>query len=130
MIRFLINIAIFIGSATLGLWVTSLIIDGFDLTWQGLIMAVAIFTIAQAILSPFVLKMAHRYAQAFMGGVGLVSTFLALLITTIFSSGLQINGVVAWTLGTLCVWLITALATLLLPIFLIKEKVQDRKGKR
>ena len=32
-----------------------------------------IFSIAQAILSPFIFKMASRYASAFLGGIGLVS---------------------------------------------------------
>ncbi|WP_198416027.1 MULTISPECIES: hypothetical protein [Cryobacterium] len=35
MIRFLIRTAIFLGSGTLGLWVASLVLDGFTLTWQG-----------------------------------------------------------------------------------------------
>ncbi len=129
MIRFLVNTAIFLGSAALGLWITSLIVEGFDMQWQGLVIAVLIFTVAQAILSPFILKMTRRYAQAFLGGVGLVSTFVALLLTTLFSDGLVIDGATAWVIGTLLVWLITALATWLLPLFLLKEAVEEHKNK-
>lgn len=128
MIRFLVNTAIFLGSAALGLWVTSLIVDGFTVNWEGLVIAVVIFTVAQAILSPFILKMTNRYAQAFLGGVGLVSTFVALLLTTIFSDGLTIDGATAWVIGTLLVWLITALATWLLPLFLLKKAVEERRN--
>ena len=52
-----------------------------------------IFAVAQSILSPFFLKMASRYASAFLGGIGLVSTLAALILASVFTSGLSIRGI-------------------------------------
>lgn len=122
MIRFLIRVLIFLASAALGLWVASLLLDDFEITVTGFVTAVVLFAIAQSILSPFILKMSMRYATAFTGGVGLVSTFVALWIATLIGDGLSITGVSTWVIGTLIVWLVTAIATLLLPLWWLKER--------
>ncbi|WP_062137092.1 phage holin family protein [Demequina aestuarii] len=122
MIRFLIRVLIFVASAALGLWVASLLLEDFEITVSGFVTAVVVFAIAQSILSPFILKMSMRYANAFTGGVGLVSTFVALLIATLVGDGLEITGVTTWVIGTLIVWLVTAIATLLLPLWWLKER--------
>ncbi|MDN4475845.1 phage holin family protein [Demequina sp. SYSU T00192] len=126
MVRFLINTLIFLGSAALGLWITSLVLDGFQIDFLALITAAVIFTVAQWILSPLIFKMATKYANAFLGGVGLVSTFVALLITSLVVDSLTIDGVGTWIAATVLVWLITALCTWLLPMFLLKEAA-DKK---
>ena len=46
-----------------------------------------------------------------VGAVGLASTFVALLLTNLISSGLAIKGVGTWILATLIVWVVTMLAT-------------------
>lgn len=125
MIRFLIRAAIFLGSAALGLWVASLILDDFVIHPAGFFLAILVFAVAQSILSPFIAKMTHRHAGALLGGVGLISTFVSLLIATLIGDGLSIRGVTTWVLGTLIVWLVTALATWLLPMWLLKEKRAD-----
>jgi uncharacterized membrane protein YvlD (DUF360 family) len=130
MMRFLIRTVIFLGSAALGLWVASLLLDDFSINLTGFVIAVVVFALAQSILSPFIMKMTHRYASAFLGGVGLVSTFVSLLLTTLITDGLSISGVTTWVLATLVVWLVTALATWLLPMWLLKEKVEARKGSK
>ena len=43
---------------------------------------------------------------------------------------MQITGVQTWILATLIVWLVTALATLFLPMIFIRNKVQGKQGKR
>ncbi|WP_251151740.1 phage holin family protein [Cellulosimicrobium sp. Marseille-Q4280] len=127
MVRFLIRVLILLASVALGLLVASWVIDGVVLTATGFIVAVAVFTIAQAVLSPFIAKMTARYAPAFLGGIGLVSTFVALLIASVIGDGLRIEGgAVPWILATLVVWLVTALATFLLPMFFLKEKLGDK----
>jgi len=124
MIRFLIRAAIFLGSAALGLWVASLALQDFILTWQGFVLTVVLFAGVQSILAPFIAKMTARNAPAFLGGVGLLSTFVSLLIASIISNGLVITGWQTWILATLIVWLVTALATFLLPMIFLREAVQ------
>lgn len=95
---------------------------------RGFIAAVVIFTLAQAILSPFFMKMANRYASAFLGGVGLISTLAALILASLLSNGLRITGIGSWIAATFVVWLVTALATVLLPMVLLKKKVARSKS--
>ena len=127
MISFLIRAAIFLGSAAVGLLVASLILSGFSAPTSGFIVAVVIFAIAQSVLAPFIATVAKRHAPAFLGGIGLVSTFVALVGASLFSN-LSISGVSAWILGTVVVWLVTALATLVLPLLFVRKKVQEKKA--
>jgi len=126
MVRFLINLVIYLASAALALWVASLVLDDFNVTFEGLIIAAVIFAILQAILAPFIFNMARKYASFLLGGVGLVSTFLALWITTLVSDGLSITGVTAWVVGTLIVWLITAIGGWLLGLIFLKKRAAGR----
>lgn len=127
MVRFLIRTVIFLLSAALGLLVASWILDDFTVSTTGFVVVAVVFAIAQSVLAPFIAKMTARYAPAFLGGVGLVSTYVALLIATIVGDGLQITGVQTWILATLIVWLTTALATLILPMIFIRNKVEGKR---
>jgi hypothetical protein len=82
--------------------------------------------LAQSVLAPFIAKMANRYAPAFLGGIGLLSTFVALLLATLIGHGLSISGVATWVLASLIVWLVTALATFVLPALVLKQKLGGR----
>lgn len=130
MITFLIRAAVFVVSAALGLIVADLILPGFSLHWNdwwGVVLAVVIFAVLQSVLAPWIFKIARRHASALLGGIGLVSTFVALLIAVLVpAAGIGINGPVAWIIGTLIVWLVTAVATWLLPPLFIKKKISSR----
>ena len=121
-IRFLLRVAVFLGSSAIGLLVAAWLVPGVSLSTWGFITAVVIFTVAQAILSPFFLKMASRYASAFLGGIGLVSTYVALLLASLLSNGLSIRGIGSWIAATVVVWLVTAVATVVLPVLVLREK--------
>lgn len=121
-VRFLLRAAVFLGSSAIGLLVAKLVVPGVTLRPWGFVVAVAIFSVAQAILSPFFLKMASRYASAFLGGIGLLSTLASLILASLFSSGLSIRGIGSWVGATIVVWLVTAIATLVLPMLVLKEK--------
>lgn len=127
MIRFLINTAIFLATSALGLLAAHLILSDVTVSLSGFVIAVVVFAIAQSILAPFVLSMARKYAQGLLGGIGLVSTFLALWIATLFPGGIQIRGVVTWVLATLIIWIVTAIGTWLLPMILIKDRVTQQR---
>lgn len=129
MLRFLaITILTLLGNA-LGLLIASWILPGFHLSVEGFIWSVVFFTIAQLILTPFVLSMSIRYLPALRGGIALVTTLVVLLLTTLFASGLQIDGVVAWVLAPLIIWLTSVLAGIILPLFLFKKTLGKVKEK-
>ena len=122
MVRLLLRAAVFLGSSAIGLLVAALLVPGVSVSVVGFITAVVVFTLAQAILSPFIFKMASRYASAFLGGIGLVSTLVALILAAALTHGLSIRGIGSWLAATLVVWLVTALATLLLPLLIVRKK--------
>ncbi len=126
MIRFLLRIAIFLGSSAIGLLVAAWLVPGVSVSAWGFITAVVIFAVAQAILSPFFLKMASRYASAFLGGIGLVSTLIALVLASVLTHGLTIRGIGSWIAATVVVWLVTAVATVVLPALFIKKKAASK----
>ncbi|GAA5211311.1 phage holin family protein [Microbacterium kyungheense] len=132
MLTFLIRALIFLVSAALGLIAADLLLPGFSLHWNdwwGIVLAVVIFAVLQSILAPWLLKITRRHANALIGGIGLLSTFVALLIAVLIpAAGIGIDGPVAWIIGTLIVWLVTALATWLLPPLFIKNQAQQRRN--
>jgi hypothetical protein len=123
MVRFLIRAVIFVVTAALGLLVAAWILPGFRLEWGGVLVAVGVFAVAQSVLAPLIFNLARRYASAMLGGIGLVSTLVALIIASLFPGGIRIDGITTWVLATLVVWLVTALGAWLLPLIFLKKKV-------
>lgn len=127
MIRFLLNAVISLAGSLLAFWVASLVIDGFDITFSGILIAAALFTVLQAAMGPLVFNLARKYASAILGGIGLISTLLALWITTLISDSLSIDGLSAWISSTVVVWAITAFATWILGYLLITKWLTGRE---
>ena len=46
----------------------------------------------------------------------------ALLLASLLSNGLSIRGIGSWIAATAVVWLVTAVATVLLPVLILREK--------
>lgn len=132
MIRLLLNIAIALGSSAVAILVATWLLDDMTVKASGFAVAVLVFTLAQAVLSPFITKVAARNAPAFLGGIGLVSTLVALVIANLFTDGLAISGVATWVLASLIVWLVTAVAAFFLPFLVLRnrrEGDQPRRGR-
>ena len=130
MIRLLVRGFLALIANAVGLWIASLLLDGFDINASGFITAVVIFTLATVILGPFIGKVAFRNLPALMGGIALVTTLVGLIITDMISDGLSISGLDTWVLATLIVWLCSLLATVVLPLFMFKQILSaDKKLK-
>jgi uncharacterized protein YacL len=139
MIRLLARTAIFLLAAAIGIVLTDILFGAFD--WQtfdvdwsnplGFVLAVVIFAIGQAVLSPFFAQLARRNAPTLLGAVGLITTYVALLVASLISSdGLEISGWQGWVLGPIIVWLVTMLATFLLPAVMLKNALSDDRDRR
>jgi hypothetical protein len=124
--RLLLRTLVFLGSSAIGLLVAWWLVEGMSMTVPGFIVAVVVFSVAQALLAPLVTKLARRYASALLGGVGLISTLLALILAHVFTNGLNISGLGSWAAATVLVWLVTAFATLLLPKLLIRNETATK----
>lgn len=126
MIRLLIRTLVFFASAAVGLLVAAAVLDDVEVTAGGFLLVVAIFAILQTVIAPFLARVAAKNASALLGGIGLIATFVALLAASTFGDALTIRGgVTTWIAATVIVWLATALATLLLPLVLLKKARQS-----
>src|SRR6202012_2287968 len=102
-----------------GLLVAAWIDPGVSLSEQGFIVAVAIFAVTQAILSLSILKLPYRYASLLLGGTGLALTIVALILASVLTHGVTIEGMASWLATTVVVWLVTTIGAITLPKLLI-----------
>jgi len=118
----MIRLGLLLVGNAIGLWIASLILDD-DMRLSGLafVLAVAIFTVLVAILVPLVSKAAERWADFLSGASALIATGLALLLTSLFSDGLSIDGIGTWVLATLIVWAAAAIVGIVLVRAFAKE---------
>lgn len=134
MITLLFRAGIYLLSAAIGLIVADLVLDGFQIEWSkwwGFVLCILIFALLQSILSPWISKLADRYAPVLLGGIGIFSTLVALMIVVLLPvGGLRITDAAGWILGSVIVWLVTALGSVLLPMIFVKRKVKDARGRR
>ena len=105
--RFLIGWLLGLAGNAIGLILASIILpeDQFSIELFSLsfFWAVLIFAILSAVFTWIVLKFLIRNAGSIVALTGLISTFFALLLTSLISDGLSISGW-GWIWGTLIVW--------------------------
>ena len=105
--RFLISWLLGLGANAIALILAALIFPGFTLTIEGFIIALLVFAVLSALLPWLVLKFLMRHAGSLIALSGLVGTFLALLVTSLLTSGLDIDGTWTWIGATLLIWIIS-----------------------
>jgi putative membrane protein len=127
-IRLLISAGIRLLANTIGLLVAAAVLDGMTIDAASFVLAVLIFTVVEVVFEPMVRQMAMRSAQALMGSVSLIITFVGLLVTELVSDGLQITGLSTWVLATIIVWLAALIAGLILPLILVKRVASNRRA--
>lgn len=128
MIRLLASIAVRLLANAFGLFMASVLLSGFSINGVAFITAVAIFTLAEVILDPLILKIALTSVPALRGGVALVTTLVGLIVTDVFSNGLTITGLSTWILATLIVWLAAVIAIIVLPLIVFKKTLEKAKN--
>ena len=130
MIRFLIRLSIYFSSAFIGIIAADVILgDKFEVSgWIAYLWVACVFVVVQAILSPLIGNMVEKNASAFSGGVGIVSSLVALFITNIASTSLSVSGGIGtWILAALIIWIFGAIAAFILPYVLIKRAINERR---
>lgn len=126
----LVRTVIVLAGNAVGLIVASLALDDFRINVTGFIVSLVIFTVAVALMTPFLASTMrrNRSTSAALGGVALISTFVALVITDLLSDGLSISGIGAWIAGTVIVWLGSLIAVFVLPYLGLKKYLEDRRA--
>ncbi len=127
MLRFLAAVVLRLLANAVGLALATWLLDGFSVTTAAFAGVVILFTVIEVVLDPLVLRLSIQYAPVIRGGVALVTTLIGLIVVTIVSDGLVLEGATAWVVGTLIVWLGGVLAALLLPLFIFKSVREQRQ---
>lgn len=134
MITLLFRSLLYLVSAGIGLIVADLLLDGFRIQWDrwwGFVVCILIFAILQSILAPWVGRIADRYAPVLMGGIGIFSTLIALIVVVLLPiGGLRIVDATGWLLGAVIVWLVTAVGSALLPAIFLTRRTRERAKTR
>jgi hypothetical protein len=118
----LLRAAVLLASWAIGLLIAARIVPGVSFSVSGFIVAVAVFAVTQAILSLSILKLPHQYASLLLGGTGLALTIVALILASILTHGLTIEGMESWLATTVVVWLVTTIGAITLPELLIRDR--------
>lgn len=106
--RFLLGWLLSLASAAIGLFVADLLLSGFTLSLPfGFIWAVLLFAVFSAVFNWIVVRLLAEKASAALPLTGLLSTFLSLLVTTLISGALTIDGIGTWLLATLVIWILS-----------------------
>ncbi|MET4160123.1 phage holin family protein [Agromyces sp. PvR057] len=129
MVRNLLNLAIFLATAAIALLITSLLVPGFHVHPGGFIVAILVFAVVQALVEWLVRSLFHRAAPTIAGIAGLISTFLALWIASLFG-GVSFDGVGGWIIATVIVWVITAILGWVAAKFITPRFDKDRSAAR
>ena len=126
MIRFIVRTGILLVANAVGLIVAAGLLDGVEIDATGFIIAVIIFTVTAALLGPFLAAQFRRRGSAALGGVSLIATLAALIITDIISGGLSISGIGAWLAAAVIVWAASLLAVFILPYLGLKKYLEEK----
>jgi uncharacterized membrane protein YvlD (DUF360 family) len=126
-IRLLVRTLVAVAANAVGLLVAAAVLDGFKLDAAGFILALIIFTVVFALMQPFLAVQLRRGGSAALGGVALIATFVALLVTDLLTDGLEIEGVGTWIAATVIVWLAALLAAFILPFLGLRRFMEERR---
>jgi hypothetical protein len=119
--RIVLRAVLLLGAWAIGLLVAAWVVPGVSLSLSGFIVAVVVFSAAQALLSLLILKLPHGYASLLLGGTGLALTVFALSLATAVTHGLTIRSAASWVATTLVVWLVTTIGAVSAPELLSRQ---------
>jgi len=118
--QILLRAVVLLGSWAIGLLVAAWVVPRVSVSVSGFIVAVVLFSVAQAILSLLILKLPRGYASLLLGGSGLALTLVALSLASVLTHGLTIRGSASWVAATIVVWLVTTVGAISLPEALVR----------
>lgn len=119
----LLRVVIYLASAAAGLVLADVFVGGFRISWLdvwGFLVAIVVFAVVQSLATPLVTRLARKRAPLLLGGIGIIATFVSLLVVVLLpSAGVRITTVGAWFLAPLVVWIVSAVVTGVLTALLI-----------
>jgi len=125
MSQIVLRAVVLLASWATGLLVAAWVVPRVSLSVSGFIVAVLVFSVAQAVLSLSILKLPHGYASLLLGGTGLALTIVALILASEWTHGLTIGGFASWVATTVVVWLVTTVGAISLPDLFAREDARS-----
>ena len=116
---------VLLGSWAIGLLVAAWVVPGVSFSLSAFVVAVVMFSVAQAMLLLLIVKLPHAYASLLLGGFGLVLTIVALSLASLVTHGLTIRGLASWLATTVVVWLVTTVGAISLPELFARDEARS-----
>ena len=127
MIRLLISAVLYLVANAIGLLVANALLDDVSIEAAAFVIAVVIFTAVEVVIQPLVTQIAMRHSRALLGSSALIATLIGLVVTTLVTDGMSIDGAVTWVLATVTVWAAALVAGLILPAIFVKTAVTNAR---
>lgn len=118
----LLRAVVLLGAWAIGLAVAAWVVPGVSVSVSGFVVAVVVFSIAQAVLSWWILRLPRAYASLVLGATGLALTVVALIIAAAVTRGLDIPDTPSRVATTVVVWLVTTVGAIMLPELLARDE--------
>ena len=130
MIRWIVRTGILLVANAIGLIAASIFLHDVEINVTGFLLALIIFTVSAALLTPALRSQFEKRNSAALGGVALIATLVSLIITVIVSNGLEVHGIAGWLGGTLIIWIASLAVAFVLPFFGLKKYLDTRDDRR
>jgi len=127
LIRLLISAALYLVANAIGLLVANALLDDVSIEAAAFVIAVVIFTAVEVVIQPLITQIAMRHSRALLGSSALIATLIGLVVTTLVTDGMSIDGAVTWVLATVTVWAAALVAGLILPAIFVKTAVTNAR---
>jgi uncharacterized membrane protein len=128
--RLVIRLVAALASSVVAFIVADVLLDDFSVEYPaGLIFPVLIFTAATVLLGPVIDALLEKYATWAAIFLGLIVTFLALLITDLTTESLEIEGALTWVLATVIVWLASIVTAVAVRRSMVRDPLPGRDGR-
>ena len=127
MIRLIVRTLVAVAANAVGLIVAAAALDGMDIDVTSFIVAVVIFTVVFAILTPFLAVQLRRLGNGAIGATALIATLVSLIVTDLMSDGFTISGVGTWIAAAVIVWLAALVAAFVLPFLGLKKYMEENR---
>ena len=98
-----------------------------SVTPSAFVIDVVIFTVVVGLMTPFMANQFRRRQSAALGGVALIATLIALIVTDLVSDGFTIDGIGTWLAATVIVWAASLIAAWILPLLGLKKYMEERR---
>jgi uncharacterized membrane protein YvlD (DUF360 family) len=126
MVRFLVNLCVYMAAAAIGLLVADVLLESVTIEYPtAFLTAALLFGVIQALISPLLTQVTERNASALTGGVGILSALIALIVTSAVNSGFEITGLSGWLGAAVIVWLASMIAGFILGLVVAKKVIKE-----